>query len=172
VVTIVRMGEGDIDAVVAIDAAAFHRAPPKLAEEGTIATASGLREELARPWARLWVARYDDTAVGFLVSWHVVDELHILNVATLPERRRQGIARALMAEAFAFARTNDVRQVFLEVRKSNDAAIQLYRKLGFSAMNVRKKYYSDDEDAVEMVLLFDPETKEIIARPDEVRLET
>lgn len=166
------MQEADIEAVVSIDAAAFHRSPSKLAEEGTIATTTQLREELARPWARLWVARSGGTAVGYLVSWHVVDELHVLNVAVVPEFRRQGIARALMEEAFAFARTNEVRQVFLEVRKSNDAAIQLYRKLGFSAMNVRKKYYSDDEDAIEMVLLFDPETKEIIARPDEVRLET
>lgn len=170
-VTITRMEDADIDAVVAIDAAAFRRTPAKLDEEGTIATASGLREELARPWSRLWVARSGEIAVGFLVCWHVVDELHVLNVATLPEHRRRGIASALMDEAFAFARTNEVRKVFLEVRKSNGDAIQLYRKLGFSAMNVRKKYYSDDEDAIEMVLLFDPETKEIIARPDEIRLE-
>ena len=45
-----------------------------------------LQDELARPWSRLWVAREEgDTVVAFVVSWHVVDELHVLNIATRAE---------------------------------------------------------------------------------------
>jgi ribosomal-protein-alanine N-acetyltransferase len=132
-----------------------------------------LREELARPWSRLWVAREEgEGPVAFLVAWHVADELHVLNVATRADRRRRGIARALLEEAIAYARTRSVKHVLLEVRRSNRAAIALYRAAGFFAMGVRARYYPDDEDAVEMVLMFDPETGAIVAHGDEVRLDS
>jgi ribosomal-protein-alanine N-acetyltransferase len=131
-----------------------------------------LREELARPWSRLWVAREEgEPPVAFLIAWHVADELHVLNVATRADRRRRGIARALLDEAIAYARTRGVKHVLLEVRRSNRAAIALYRAVGFFAMGVRARYYPDDEDAVEMVLLFDPETGSVLAHADEVRLD-
>jgi len=64
-----------------------------------------------------------------------------------------------------------VKHVLLEVRRSNVAAIALYRAFGFFAMGVRARYYPDDEDAVEMVLLLDPATGATVAHEDEVRLE-
>jgi ribosomal-protein-alanine N-acetyltransferase len=132
-----------------------------------------LREELARPWSRLWVVREEGIGpVGFLVAWHVADELHVLNVATRVDRRRRGIARALLDEAISYARTRAVKHVLLEVRRSNRAAIALYRKVGFFAMGVRAHYYPDNEDAVEMVLMFDPDTGGVLAHADEVRLES
>jgi ribosomal-protein-alanine N-acetyltransferase len=132
-----------------------------------------LREELARPWARLWVARDEDgVPVAFLIAWHVADELHVLNVATREDRRRRGIARALLGEAVAYSKKRAVKHVLLEVRRSNRAAIALYRAIGFFAMGVRAKYYPDDEDAVEMVLMLDPETGSILTHPDEVRLDS
>jgi ribosomal protein S18 acetylase RimI-like enzyme len=63
-----------------------------------------------------------------------------------------------------------VKHVLLEVRRSNAAAIALYRVFGFFAMGVRARYYPDDEDAVEMVLLFDQVTGKIVEHEDEVRL--
>jgi ribosomal-protein-alanine N-acetyltransferase len=134
-------------------------------------TEAQLREELARPWARLWSARVGSATVAFLVAWHVSDELHVLNVATHPSHRRRGIGRALMHEALRFARDKKVRLVLLEVRRSNKPAILLYRGLGFYAMGVRPRYYPDNEDAVEMVLLLDPRDGTVIAKEDEVKLE-
>jgi ribosomal protein S18 acetylase RimI-like enzyme len=61
--------------------------------------------------------------------------------------------------------------VLLEVRRKNKGAIALYRALGFFAMGVRARYYADDEDAIEMVLLFDEVTREVVAHADEVRLQ-
>jgi ribosomal-protein-alanine N-acetyltransferase len=131
-----------------------------------------LRDELARPWSRLWVAREPgDDIVAYAVSWHVADELHVLNVATRADRRRRGIGRALMDEVVAYARSHRVKHVLLEVRRSNAAAIALYRGLGFFAMGVRARYYPDGEDAVEMVLMLDPQTGDVVAHEDEVRLE-
>jgi ribosomal-protein-alanine N-acetyltransferase len=154
------MREGDVPAVTTINCA-------------TPMDERHLREELARPWSRLWVAREDGAGpVAFLIAWHVADELHVLNVATRVDRRRRGIARALLDEAIAYARTRAVKHVLLEVRRSNRPAIALYRAVGFFAMGVRARYYPDDEDAVEMVLIFDPETGAVLAHADEVRLDS
>jgi [ribosomal protein S18]-alanine N-acetyltransferase len=139
-------------------------------DEVTQMSEDHLRTELARPWARTWVARENDDVVGYLLTWHVADELHVMNVATRTDRRRRGIARSLMREAVAYARDKSIKHVLLEVRRSNLGAIALYRAFGFFAMGVRAKYYADDEDAVEMVLLFDQATGKIVQHADEVRL--
>src|SRR5262249_25109113 len=107
-----------------------------------------------------------------LVAWHVADELHVLNVATAPSHQRRGIATALIREAIAYARAHHVRILFLEVRGSNRAALRLYRKLGFTAIGMRPKYYADnDEDAMEMVLALDPTTGSILPGRDEIRID-
>jgi ribosomal-protein-alanine N-acetyltransferase len=136
------------------------------------ADAARLKEELARPWSRLWIARADgDGIVGFLASWHVADELHVLDVLTRVDRRRRGIGRALLRTCLGYAREHRLSRVLLEVRRSNAGAIGLYRSLGFSATNVRARYYSDNEDAVEMALRLDPVTGAVEAHADEVDLE-
>jgi len=154
------MNEGDLAAVVAIDVAA------KVTSEQLLA-------EMQRPWSRLWVAREDEHGVvAFVIAWHVAEELHLLNVATRVDRRRHGIARALLGEVVKYARTERINHVLLEVRRSNRAAIALYRSEAFFAMGLRSRYYPDDEDALEMVLRLDPESREIVPHHDEVRLES
>jgi [ribosomal protein S18]-alanine N-acetyltransferase len=133
-------------------------------------------EEIARPWSRIWVARPDaappEVPIAFLVAWHVADELHVLNIATEPAMRRRGIARLLMDVALEYARDARIRIVLLEVRRSNRAAIKLYRGLGFTAMGVRPGYYADnDEDAIEMMLALDPNTGRILPGRDEIRID-
>jgi ribosomal-protein-alanine N-acetyltransferase len=156
---IVAMAEADVPAV-----ARMH--------EATQLDAAQLRDELARPWSRVWVAREGaDDVVALLVAWHVSDELHVLNVATRADRRRRGAARSLMHVMLAYAREKRVRHVLLEVRRSNRGAIALYRALGFFAMGIRARYYPDDEDAVEMALALDAKTGAVIAHADEVRLD-
>ena len=81
--------------------------------------AFALTTEAARAWARVWVARHHagTTAIGFLVAWHVADELHVLSVAVEPTVRRRGVGRALMNAALDYGRSNAVRLVLLEVRR-------------------------------------------------------
>src|SRR5262249_10589773 len=111
-----------------------------------------LREELARSWARLRVARGEGGHVlGYLLFWHVTDELHVINVAVAPAERRKGIGRALVGELLSYARANAVAKILLEVRASNAAAIALCESAGFTRFNVRPRYYNDGEDAVEMI---------------------
>jgi ribosomal-protein-alanine N-acetyltransferase len=167
-VVIDEMLESDVTDVCAVSAAAF---APATSGAG-IVTEQSLREELARPWARVWVAREggrEGDTVGFLLLWHVADEIHVLSVAVLPVARRRGVAMDLMRHALAYAASRKVKHLLLEVRRSNVAAIALYRRLGFYAMGVRPAYYSDGEDAVEMVLLLD-EAGRVVEHADEVRL--
>ena len=91
--------------------------------------------------------------VGYIVCWRVVDELHILDLATLRSRRRKGIARQLVLAALREGFNNGVRRAFLEVRASNSAAFALYENLGFIRTQVREAYYDKPiEDAVVMSL--------------------
>jgi ribosomal-protein-alanine N-acetyltransferase len=128
--------------------------------------------ELGRPWALLWVARSDvaERPVAFLLAWAVADELHLIHIATHPDGRRRGAARALMAALVEHATHHRSRLVLLEVRRSNRAAIRLYRAFGFTAMGMRRSYYTDGEDAIEMMLGLDPTTGHVTPGRDEVQL--
>lgn len=129
--------------------------------------------ELGRGFAKLWVARPDlrADAAAFLLAWDVADEVHVIHVATHPESRRRGAARALMGALLDHARARRSRLVLLEVRRSNRAAIALYRAHGFCAIGIRRGYYNDtDEDAVEMMLALDPETGLALPGRDELSL--
>jgi ribosomal-protein-alanine N-acetyltransferase len=134
---------------------------------------SCVADQLEQAFTRAWVARdaASKTPLGFIVTWLVADELHVLDVATDPQFRRQGVGRALMNEAMEFARTHHVRLLLLEVRRHNRAAVQLYRTLGFTVSRLRSAYYDDGEDALEMTLVLDPETGDIVPGVDEVQLE-
>jgi ribosomal-protein-alanine N-acetyltransferase len=115
-------------------------------------------EELDREWAHLELLRERQkdgrsVVVAFCNYWLVRDEVHLLNIATHPDRRRNGHARALLAHVVDFARRHLCRYVTLEVRRSNVGAIDLYRQFEFQAVGIRPKYYVEDqEDAVVMLL--------------------
>lgn len=88
--------------------------------------------------------------LGYVLTWSVVDELHVLDVAVARAARRLGVGRALLDAALARARAAGAARVLLEVRAGNVAARALYAALGFTAFHVRPRYYDDGEDAVEL----------------------
>jgi ribosomal-protein-alanine N-acetyltransferase len=75
----------------------------------------------------------------------------VLNVAVAPEARRRGVARAVLGKVEAGARAQGARVAMLEVRRSNEPAIALYRSLGYRQVAIRPRYYAEDgEDAIVM----------------------
>jgi ribosomal-protein-alanine N-acetyltransferase len=74
----------------------------------------------------------------------------IQTIAVASAARRQGLGRVFMQSLLAEARKRRAVAVFLEVRVDNDAAIALYRSLGFEEIGVRRRYYKDGSDALTM----------------------
>ncbi len=120
-----------------------------------------LERELSHAWSTVLLAveereggeRPGEAILGFIVFWLVHDEVHVLNIATAREERRHGIGRALMNEAAEAGRQRGATLATLEVRRSNEAAIALYRALGYRQVGVRPNYYAEEgEDAIVMVL--------------------
>ena len=77
-------------------------------------------------------------------------EADILTVAVLPEYRRQGIAREFMRQIEEWAKKRGASAMMLEVEKSNSAAIELYKNLGYLQISVRMDYYGAGQDAFVM----------------------
>ncbi|HLY33436.1 MAG TPA: ribosomal protein S18-alanine N-acetyltransferase [Jatrophihabitantaceae bacterium] len=133
-VTIVPMRDEHVDALMPYERAMF----------GTEAwTASGYRTELADRRRRYYVAAED--ADGALLGWAgllvIGESAEILTVGVVPQARRRGIGRALLAELLAEARRRHAVEAFLEVRVDNDAARGMYAADGFAEVGIRPGYY-------------------------------
>ena len=131
----------DIDDVLALEEAAF-----------------------TSPWTRaMYLAELENTgvsycylardtqrrAVGFCSFWRVLDELHINNLAVLPDLRRAGIGSMLLDFVLKKGVELGARRATLEVRRSNEPARLLYERFGFVVAGVRAAYYSKPvEDAL------------------------
>lgn len=144
-----RMELADLDQVQAIDRISFSLPWP----------ASAYRYELKEnPLSLLWVAelRQGDgqrRIAGVVVVWLILDEAHIATIAVHPEYRGQGIGRRLLASAVRDAIYRGAGLATLEVRASNLAAQNLYRRFRFEVVGSRPHYYKDNhEDALIMTV--------------------
>jgi ribosomal-protein-alanine N-acetyltransferase len=79
--------------------------------------------------------------VGYFVAMKGVDEVHLLNLTVAPHCRRKGFAKELLDTLRSFAQASNLKWIWLEVRKSNTAAIALYTAYGFLICGERKNYY-------------------------------
>jgi ribosomal-protein-alanine acetyltransferase len=106
-------------------------------------------EEAAQGNYQGWIAEHNGDMVGFVFTRIAADEVEILNLAVLPDRRRRGIASQLIERALDHAKASGAARAYLEVRASNGAAIALYSKCGFAHAGRRARYYSGPvEDAL------------------------
>ena len=100
-----------------------------------------------RSYEHFYVARRENTIVGYIVFSILHEEAHILNLAVPVAYRRQGIAKHLIASALEMILTLEGREIFLEVAVSNLPAQYLYRQFGFRICGIRKNYYGRYKDA-------------------------
>ena len=112
---------------------------------------SSVQDELPRT-DRTWWAAFGPSGnlLGYAGGWVIDGEVQILKVGTAPDARRRGIARELLARVAADARNLGARKCSLEVRAGNAEAQAFYGALGFRAVGLRPRYYSDREDALIM----------------------
>ena len=138
-IEIVKMDESHVAPIAAMEKLCF--SDPW--SENSIAT------ELTSRLSHWLVAVENGDVVGYIGSQSVLGESDMMNVVVHPDHRRKGIAEALVE-----ALSRDLKErgnvcLTLEVRASNDPAIALYEKLGFTQVGLRKNYYRNPkEDAL------------------------
>ena len=104
--------------------------------------------------SRPFVALHSGKVVGYLISWFLRDEVHLLNIGVSPRLQRRGIARRFVDHLIALARLERRKLITLEVRVGNTPARALYESYGFRTVKRQKEYYEDTgEDAIVMVLV-------------------
>ena len=139
-----RMTAKDLDAVMAIESVIYSHPWTR----GNFADSLTAGYE-----CRTW--RVGAELVGYFILMAGVGEAHLLNLSIAEAHQRSGHGTALLREAFAIARRLGARQIFLEVRPSNQPAQALYRRFGFRKAGLRRGYYpahGGREDALVLTL--------------------
>ena len=126
----------DLDTLVEIEQACFHDPWND----------SMLKEELSVKDSTYVLMLLDDVVVGYYSYMHVIDEVHIMNVAILPPYQGQGLGKIMMRHLLDGVPADTVG-ITLEVRDGNKRAIALYEGCGFVLAGKRPGYYLDKEDA-------------------------
>ncbi len=144
-VTLRTMTHDDLDAVLAIEQAAY-----------------------SHPWSRgnfrdslnplfdaqcLW---FEGELLGYFLAMHGVEEMHLLNITVAPARQGQGWGHMMLDALSLWSRSQGAKVLWLEVRQSNARALHVYERYGFRRVGLRKDYYPLDrqqrEHAVVMSL--------------------
>ncbi len=134
--------DADLDEVVAVEQAVFSDPWPR----------TFFIEEIGHPQSVAVLVRDRGTLAGYLLAWRLDGEMHLGNLAVVPGLQRRGIGRYLLAWLLAEAASGGQERITLEVRASNFAAQELYRRFAFRAVALRHGYYQDTgEDALVML---------------------
>lgn len=100
-----------------------------------------------------WVCRVGGELIGYVVVMMAVDEAHLLNISVEKRRQGMGFGARLLRHAMSVARTQGARTLLLEVRPSNEQALELYRHFGFVRIGLRKGYYPAQEGREDAMVL-------------------
>ena len=110
---------------------------------------SSIASEVNNPLSVWFVAEEDGNVIGYVGSQTVLGESDMMNLAVLPEYRRQGIGRRLVETLVSHLSADSVTSLTLEVRASNAAAVFIYNSMGFVEVGRRPNYYTKPkEDAL------------------------
>jgi ribosomal-protein-alanine N-acetyltransferase len=143
---LVAMGVASLDEVLAIETAAY--AFPW--------TRGNFVDSLASGYAAMTLHDTAGTMLGYFIAMSGVDEMHLLNLTVAPAQQHRGHARFMLDELELLCRERQARQLWLEVRESNQRARAIYRQRGFRHVGLRKGYYpapaGQREDAIVMSL--------------------
>ena len=127
---VVPMGEGDLDAVIAIEQRIYE-----------FPWTHGNFRDSMRAGYSCWTCRSGGRMAGYAVMMLAAGEAHLLNLSIDLDFQRRGHGTELLQHLLATARAYGARILFLEVRPSNAAGLQLYERNGFRQIGMRRDYY-------------------------------
>ena len=125
------MAAGDVSAVAGMEASTF----------STTWKEDTFHSLLERPGAELWVAEVDGEVAAYAILWCIIEEGELANIAVRGDLRGRGIGSELLDWMLGVAEKAGVRNLYPEVRESNEGALRLYRGRGFEEIGVRRAYY-------------------------------
>lgn len=134
------MGPDDVAAVARLEAESY-----------PFPWSAGIFRDCLRVGYYCCVAEDEGQCIGYAIMSVGAGEAHVLNLCVAERMRRRGLGADLLAQLLEFAAATGAREIFLEVRPSNGAALHLYKTRGFSQIGVRRGYYQSvggREDAV------------------------
>ena len=121
--------------------------------------------ELAQGDGRYYVvAKLEGKVCGYAGMMFVADEAHVTNIAVAPSARRHGVGTRLLAHLVEVAVSRGCTAMTLEVRMTNTAAQDLYRKFGFVGAGVRPNYYPETGEDGLVMWLYEIGTPAVRAR--------
>ena len=134
---------GDLELFAALEAEVFSEDPW---------TPSMIAEELSSPASRYWIATDDSGGVvGYGGAKVGGDQADVMTIGVRAHARGQGIGAMILDALLAWSREAGAREIFLDVRPSNEGAIHLYETRGFVGIGRRPRYFRNPvEEAVEM----------------------
>ena len=100
---------------------------------------------------RLWIYEVDNDVVGFIIDMRHKDEISLLNIAI--HKCLQGMGHGLKMLKTYIKSLTGKHSIYLEVNKNNIRALNMYTKLNFERVSIRKSYYNDGGDAINMELV-------------------
>ncbi len=126
---------------------------------------ASLLETLSHPGSTAFLARVRDGAdalpepAGFVIGQLAADEAEILSIGVVPKFQRRGVGTLMIEGLARAAKRAEAKRLFLEVAADNQAAFDLYRACGFTAIGIRKGYYThaggEPQDALALALALD-----------------
>lgn len=137
-----RMSHQDLDEVARLEKLSFSDPWSKRSFE----------DELTNRFSIPLVVKSGTRIVGYACLWHIYEQMEIANIAVSPEFRGKGVGSTMMKRVLEVAKEKGCRSIILSVRKSNSAAISLYRRFGFAELERKKRYYRlPSEDGIIMI---------------------
>ena len=139
-----RMNEDDLSSVMEIENLSYPTPWNLSSFKGEIEN-----RPISNPYVIIF--RPLEKIIGYVIYWHIRNEVQISNIAISPDYRQMGVGEGVLRKVLVEMRRKGIDFVFLEVRPSNLAARHLYEKLGFTMLGLRRGYYRNpSEDAIVM----------------------
>ncbi len=113
-------------------------------------TDQNFRETLSSSSTTTYVWEEEKNVCGFAVVQLIGDEVYLQNIMVAPSFRRRGVAEKMLQKVMMWAKDQGAKELLLDVESTNEAAVALYKKLGMSLLECRKKSYPRGEDAFVM----------------------
>lgn len=137
-----RLTVADVDRVMEIELSAYPHPWTR-----------GIFSDCIRVGYDCWGLQLECLLAGYTILSHAAGESHLLNLCIAPEWQRRGLGSILLGHAIREARAAACSHMFLEVRPSNPAGIELYRRHGFETVGERPAYYRSDEGREDAIIM-------------------